>query len=480
MASNRPVIAWFRQDLRLSDNPALTAAVQSGSPVLPVYVLDDDNAGDWAMGAASRWWLHQSLASLNESLDGNLQLFRGKADEVIPKLAEETDASGVFWNRCYEPWRIKRDKKIKSALKESGTKAESRNGSLLFEPQSVMKDDGTPYRVFTPFYRKGCLENSPAPREPRRASSIGQFSRKAKGLSLDDLDLMPEIAWYKSIASEWSPGEEGAKRRLRRFLEEGVVEYKDGRNRPDRKYVSRLSPHLHFGEISPHYVWHKAKDRMQNAALKKNVDHFLSELGWREFSYYILYHFPDLPRKNLQRKFNRFPWRTDKKALRRWQRGKTGYPIVDAGMRELWETGYMHNRVRMIVSSFLVKNLMLHWHDGEEWFWDTLVDADLANNSASWQWVAGSGADAAPYFRIFNPVTQGNKFDPDGDYVRKYVPEVAALPDKYLHSPWEAPEDVLEKAGVELGETYPEPIVDLKESRERALDAFKSISGSDD
>ena len=477
MARQRPVICWFRQDLRLADNPALSAAVASGAPLLPIYILDDENAGEWAMGEASRWWLHQSLASLDASLDGQLQLFRGRAEQLIPELVQQTDASGVYWNRCYEPWRIHRDRQIKTALREQGIAAESYNGSLLFEPQSVTKGDGTPYRVFTPFYKKGCLEGAPPPRKPKRASSIKRVSRAARGLELEALELLPHIPWYDGLAAAWSPGEAGARRRLKKFLLDGIADYKEGRNRPDKQHVSRLSPHLHFGEISPHAVWHAAEARAVNAALGKNVEHFLSELGWREFSYYILYHAPELPRQNLQRKFNRFPWRSDKKALRRWQQGQTGYPIVDAGMRELWQTGYMHNRVRMIVGSFLVKNLMLHWHHGEDWFWDTLVDADLANNSASWQWVAGCGADAAPYFRIFNPVTQGYKFDPNGDYVRKYVPEISELPDKYLHSPWEAPGEILEQAGIRLGETYPQPMVELKASRERALDAFKAISG---
>ncbi len=475
MSRKPPVIFWFRQDLRLADNPGLSAAIASGAPLLPVYILDDEDAGEWAMGAASRWWLHQSLDSLGKSLDGRLQLFRGKAHEIIAELVQETGASGVYWNRCYEPWRIRRDRDIKAALRDQGMVAESHNGSLLFEPQSVTKNDGTPYRVFTPFYKKVCLEGAPPPRQPKRASPVKAFSNAARGIGLEALGLLPDIAWYESIAAAWTPGEQGARRRLKKFLKDGIVDYKEGRNRPDKHYVSRLSPHLHFGEISPHTVWYAAKDRVQNKALKQNVEHFLSELGWREFSYYILYHFPDLPRENLQRKFNRFSWRKDKKSLRRWQQGRTGYPIVDAGMRELWQTGYMHNRVRMIVASFLVKNLLLHWHQGEDWFWDTLVDADLANNSASWQWVAGSGADAAPYFRIFNTGTQGRKFDPDGDYVRQYVPELAALPDKYLHSPWEAPDEVLEEADIRLGETYPEPMVDLKASRERALEAFKGL-----
>jgi deoxyribodipyrimidine photo-lyase len=286
---------------------------------------------------------------------------------------------------------------------------------------------------------------------------------------------MPSKRWYDGIAEAWKPGEAGALERLESFLDEGIRNYKEDRNRPDLENVSRLSPHLHFGEISPHQVWHAANSLKATGGLENDIDHFLSELGWREFSYSLLYHWPALPHNNLQGKFDRFPWREDPASLRRWQRGQTGYPIVDAGMRELWQTGYMHNRVRMIVGSFLVKNLLLHWHQGEAWFWDTLVDADLANNSASWQWIAGCGADAAPYFRIFNPVTQGRKFDPNGVYVRRLVPEIAALPDKFLHSPWEAPAPVLAGVGIELGSDYPRPMVDLKASRERALEAFRSI-----
>jgi deoxyribodipyrimidine photo-lyase len=476
MSHTRPVIVWFRQDLRVADNPALCKAVESGMPMLPVYILDDENAGQWRTGGAGRWWLQQSLSALDRSLQGNLRFFRGKADEIIPDIARNLDAAGVFWNRCYEPWRIHRDRELKKLLREDGRTVESCNGSLLFEPQVVMKNDGTPYRVFTPFYRKGCLQAAPAPRSPLPAPAPKFFGEASPGHDLDALGLMPDIPWYSEMAALWQPGEAGALDRLEGFLDSGIHHYKEGRNRPDLEHVSRLSPHLHFGEISPNQVWHAASTLMAQARLEKDVDHFLSELGWREFSHHLLYHWPDLPSKNLQAKFDAFPWRDDPVALERWQRGQTGYPIVDAGMRELWRTGYMHNRVRMIVGSFLVKNLLLHWHHGEEWFWDTLVDADLANNSAGWQWIAGCGADAAPYFRIFNPVTQGNKFDSQGAYVRHYVPELAAIPDKYLHSPWDAPADVLRESGVELGVDYPMPIVDLKGSRERALEAFRSLS----
>jgi deoxyribodipyrimidine photo-lyase len=469
--STKPVIIWFNGDLRLSDNPALTAAVATGRPVLPIYVHDDISPGDFDMGAASRWWLHQSLVQLDQSLDRHLHLARGAAASLVVDLAARTAAHGVYWNRGYEPWRIKRDRRIKTELRNLGIVASSFGGSLLFEPQSVTKADGTPYRVFTPFYRKGCLERMPEPRRPlpppENVTWLG-----VPGDPLESLQLMPSVNWYEEIAAEWSPGEAGAGRRLTSFILNGITHYKEGRNRPDQAYVSRLSPHLHFGELSPNQAWYAAAE---SGAPADDIDHFQSELGWREFSHHLLYHNPELPTANLQRKFDRFPWREDADALARWQSGRTGYPIVDAGMRELWQTGYMHNRVRMIVGSFLVKNLLLDWRHGEAWFRDTLLDADLANNSASWQWIAGCGADAAPYFRVFNPVTQSVKFDPDGTYVRRYVPELAQLPTRHLHAPWNAPPEILADAGIRLGDDYPAPVVDLVESRERALAAFHSL-----
>lgn len=478
MPDSAPVILWFRQDLRLADNPALHAAVQQGRPILPVYILDDENAGEWRMGAASRWWLHQSLQDLNASLRGGLVYLRGDARIILTELARDVQASGVYWNRCYEPWRIARDTDVKATLQRESIAVRSFNGSLLFEPPNITKSDGTPYRVFTPFYRKGCLQNGIPPRQPLRAPRDIVLHKVDAGLALDELELMPDISWYDEMAGEWSPGEDGAASRLREFLLSGISHYDEGRNRPDQRYVSRLSPHLHFGEISPNQVWFAAQEVGTGKELSPDVDRFLSELGWREFSHNLLYNQPTLTNKNLQQKFDRFPWISDDIALRRWQRGETGYPIVDAGMRELWHTGYMHNRVRMIVGSFLVKNLMQHWLHGARWFWNTLVDADLANNSASWQWIAGCGADAAPYFRIFNPVTQGKKFDPEGLYVRRFIPELATMPDKFVHNPWDAPAAVLHEAGVTLGDNYPLPIIELKASRERALAAFKSLSPS--
>lgn len=469
-------IFWFRQDLRLSDNPGFYEAAQRGK-ILPIYILDDEGAGEFKMGGASRWWLHHSLKKLNESLGGNLHLTKGNPSEILQNLCIQHNIKSVYWNRCYEPWRMHRDAKLKSQFRDQGIDCQSFNGSLLWEPWDVLKKDETPYKVFTPYYRKGCLAAT-APRPPLPIPKTIDLKIQEGGLTLSDLNLMPQIQWYDQMESCWDIGESAAQNRLNEFLEQELIGYKENRNYPNKKNVSRLSPHLHFGEISPHQVWYAAQ---RSALLERNeedLDCFLSELGWREFSYYLLYHFPELPRKNFQPKFDGFPWRSNTSFLKAWQSGQTGYPIIDAGMRELWQTGYMHNRVRMIVGSFLVKNLQLHWHHGENWFWDCLVDADLASNSASWQWIAGSGADAAPYFRIFNPILQGEKFDPEGHYTRRYVPELANLPTPYLFKPWEAPESVLSKAGVILGKDYPKPIIGLSESRNSALEAYRSMGNS--
>ena len=473
-ANEKPIILWFRQDLRLGDNPALLAAHETGQPIIPLYILDDVNSGKWRMGAASRWWLHNSLAALNQDLGNALVFENGNPEDILNDLINKTGADKVFWNRCYEPWRINRDKAIKQCLKNNHVTVKSYNGSLLFEPHTVLKEDNTPYRVFTPFYKKGCLLRGGEPRVPTPKPNKLNIL-KDKQLSLSDLNLMPNINWYQTMQSEWQPGEYGAKKRLETFIKKGLLGYKNGRNFPSLGNISRLSPHLHFGEISPNAAWFKVKSAMAIEQCENDGEHFLSELAWREFSNSLLFHFPNMPRQNLQPKFDTFPWQKNDGALKAWQQGLTGYPIVDAGMRELWQTGYMHNRVRMIVGSFLVKNLLIHWHHGEEWFWDTLLDADLANNSTSWQWIAGCGADAAPYFRIFNPVTQGQKFDSKGDYIRRFVPEITNLPDKYIHAPWEAPRHILKTAEVELGKDYPNPIIDLKSSRERALYAFKQL-----
>ncbi|MEO6203665.1 MAG: deoxyribodipyrimidine photo-lyase [Nitrospirales bacterium] len=473
--TNCPIVVWFRQDLRIKDNPALLAAHQTGHPILPLFILDKENSGEWKFGAASRWWLHESLKALNENLERKICFQAGSTEKIIKNLMKESGAEAIYWNRCYEPWRIASDGHIQETLQTKKIEVHTFNGALLFEPQTALKKDGTPYKVFTPFYQRGCLRKGNDPRRPSKSPKKLMLSTH-KGLVLKELDLLPTFPWHKKLSKHWQPGEAGAQARLKAFLKSGLKQYKEGRNYPSRNNVSRLSPHLHFGEISPNKVWHAAKQRMGVEGWRNDGETFLSELGWREFSHSLLFHFPDLPRKNLQKKFNTFPWRKDQKALKRWQQGQTGYPIVDAGMRELWETGYMHNRVRMIVGSFLVKNLMLHWHLGEDWFWDTLVDADLANNSASWQWIAGCGADAAPFFRIFNPVTQGKRFDENGEYVRRFVPELKKMPMTYLHNPWEAPEKVLVDAGVKLGENYPLPIVKLGGSRKRALEAFSGLT----
>ena len=460
-------IHWFRRDLRLSDNPALAFAAKSGA-LLPVFILEEEDQS----GAASRAWLHRSLKALNASLGGALRVYKGDPAVILPRLAADHGARTVTWTRRYDARGIDRDTALKSDLRARGLSVHSANGALLWEPMDVNKADGTPYRVFSPFFRKGCAAAAP-PREPQDAPQVALVDSPNE-TSLDDLALRPSPAWDSDVLAEWTPGEAGARARLKAFFEEGLSGYKDGRDIPSAPHVSRLSPHLAFGEISPNTVWYGAKAQPAS----RDRDHFLSELGWREFSYNLLFHNPDIDWQNLNRKFDAFPWRDAPDLLVAWQKGQTGIPIVDAGMRELWQTGYMHNRVRMIVASFLVKNLLVHWHHGLAWFHDTLFDADPANNPASWQWVAGSGADAAPYFRIFNPVTQSAKFDPDGAYLRRYVPELTRLSDKHIHAPWEAPPETLRAAGIALGHDYPHPIADLRESRQAALAAYDQIKGS--
>ncbi len=387
---------------------------------------------------------------------------KGDAAKEMPNFVEKTKAEAVFWNRRYEPWAMERDKGIKENLKENGVEAHSFNGSLLFEPWEIKNKTGLSYKVFTP-YSRACHERGGI-RPPTGTKKVN-FT-KAEGLTLDDLKLMPSIKWYGGMDDFWKPGEEGGKARLKRFAADAAAKYKAQRDFPAIDGVSRLSPYLHFGELSPHQIWDAISGKVDRA------HDYLRQLLWREFSWHLLYHAPDFPEKPWDAKFTKFPWKKDKKLLRLWQKGLTGYPIVDAGMRQLWETGWMHNRVRMIVGSFLVKNLLLNWRDGEDWFWDTLVDADLGNNAAGWQWIAGCGADAAPYFRIFNPVLQSRKFDPAGEYIKKYIPELKKLPANLVHAPWEASPLELSAAGVTLGKTYPAPVVDLAESRDRALKAY--------
>jgi len=463
-------IVWFRQDLRLADNPALYEAASEGK-VIPLYILEDaGRTGDThPLGGASRWWLHHSLEALRRDL-GGLVCLSGDARVILPALVKETGAKTVFWNRCYEPHAIERDSTIKADLKAEGVLVRSFKASLLFEPWEIETRAGGPFKVYSPFWR--ALQAKPVP-EPLPAPERLDLAAGPAGEDISDWALVPSKPdWARHFKDTWQPGERGAMNRLERFLKEGLENYGSLRNRPDLPNVSRLSPHLHFGEISPRRIWHGTKRADRHSS---DADKFLSEIAWREFSHHLLYHFPQMPSRNWKPDFDAYPWRDSPEDLQAWQRGRTGYPIVDAGMRELWQTGYMHNRVRMIAASFLVKHLRLHWHHGEAWFRDTLVDADLANNSAGWQWVAGSGADAAPYFRIFNPMTQGAKFDPDGAYVRKWCPELEALETAHIHAPFLAPDDVLAKAGVKLGQTYPKPIVDHAAARKAALEGYQEV-----
>ena len=464
---NQPLsIVWFRQDLRTLDNPALTAACKADN-VLPIYILDDANAGQYKMGGASRWWLHHSLKALNASLSNALNIYHGDAATVIGDLCQRFAVETVYWNRCYEPYHITQSQNIKVQLSSQGIKACSINGSLLNEPWAVFKKDGSPYKVFTPYHREASKIDRPIDILPAPTLPIG-LTRDPKAILLDSLALLPLTHWDANFYKHWTPGEAGASSLRKRFLSDGINDYKDGRDRPALKAISRLSPHLHFGDISPQQII----NALLTIADDQNSEHFKREIRWREFSYYLLFHFPGLPNQNLKTNFDHFPWENNPAWLKRWQQGLTGYPLVDAGMRELRQTGYMHNRVRMVVASFLIKNLLVDWRLGASWFWDCLVDADLASNSASWQWVAGCGTDASPYFRVFNPIIQGEKFDPQGEYTKLYLPELKELPDKYLYRPWEAPTDVLSQANITLGETYPHPIVQIKESRERALAAY--------
>ena len=468
-------IVWFRQDLRLADNPALFHAAAQG-PVVPVYILDEGAERDDAprpLGGASRWWLHNSLAALDRSL-GGLLLMRGDPSTILRDLAAQTGAGAVHWNRCYEPQSVARDKALKVSLRGDGLDVRSFNGALLHEPWEIETGGGGPFKVFSPFWRAALKHPVAA---PLPAPSLTRAEGGVSGDTLDSWDLLPKRPdWAAGWPDQWQPGEAGARARLEAFLADGVGGYGSLRDRPDLPNVSRLSPHLHFGEISPRQIWARADIEAQSRPeLHKDLDKFLSELGWREFSHHLLYHFPSLPQDNWRQAFDAYPWRESDDDLHAWHCGMTGYPFVDAGLRELWQTGYMHNRVRMVAASFLVKHLRIHWHHGEAWFWDTLVDADMANNAASWQWVAGSGADAAPYFRIFNPVTQGRKFDPDGAYVRRWCPELAGLDNDIIHAPFDAPPETLAKAGVRLGITYPKPIVEHATARALALDGYNAV-----
>ncbi len=459
-------IHWFRHDLRLADNPALVAAARHGR-VLPVAIDDPALEKTHPPGAAFAWWRRRSLAAIDAALGGALRVLRGNPSTLLVDLAARHGASLITWTRAHEPWTIARDRDVKVALAARGLKVQSANGALLWEPWEALKADGTPYRVFTPFFRRGCL-GAPPPRRPLPAPRLDLVARAPDETGIT---LPRESGWQGKLARHWTIGEAGAHRALEAFIAERLAGYAKGRDFPQRDQTSRISPHLAHGEISPNAAWHA----VEGAGPAEDVASFRAELGWREFCAHQLYHFPDLPDAPLRPEFAAMPWRDDPKALAAWQRGQTGVPLVDAGMRELWQTGFMHNRVRMVVASFLIKNLMIDWRAGMRWFADCLVDHSSASNAANWQWVAGSGLDAAPYFRVFNPAAQAAKFDPEGGYIRRFLPEIARLPDRWLGAPWTAPENARAEVGLRLGRDYPRPIIDLAASRERTLAAWRSL-----
>jgi deoxyribodipyrimidine photo-lyase len=472
-----PVIVWFRRDLRLTDNPALAEAAASGRPVIPLYILDETK-NLRAPGSASLWWLDKSMRALAADLEkrgSKLILRRGEAAKIIREVVENTSAKTVVWNRLYDPGLVDRDTDLKKALGEDGIEAKSCNAALLTEPWVLKTKAGEPYKVFTPFWKALRAEVGDFALH-RAPAKLAAPARWPKSEALDGWTLHPTKPDWSKGFEVWTPGEAGAHARLDAFVGHDLADYPRTRDEPGDDATSRLSPHLHFGEIGPRQVWRAVESAAhRHAKLSGAADKYLAELAWRDFNHELLFHRPDLPTKSFKPAYDAFPWRTDAKGLKAWTRGLTGYPMVDAGMRQLWATGFMHNRVRMIAASFLIKHLLVDWREGEAWFWDTLVDADEANNVGNWQWVAGSGADASPFFRIFNPIGQGQKFDAGGEYVRRWIPEIAKLDNEVVHSPWTASAEVLKRAGVTLGETYPKPIVDHDFARKRALEALKAI-----
>jgi len=473
-------ILWFRRDLRLDDNPALAAALASGRPVLPVYIHAPHEEAPWAPGATSRWWLHRSLQSLDRSLQNRgsrLWITQGDSLAELRRIVATTGAAEVHWNRLYDPRIRDRDTAIEQALRADGLHCESHNGSLLFEPWEILTAQGQPYRVFSAFWRNATKRLPDIrPTAPTKDIQWTRIEPPLPGLAIKDLALQPETAWDAGLQETWTPGEQAAQDMAAHFLDTRLSRYGEDRDRPDMPGTSRLSPHLHFGEISPRRLLELTRSRVADPS-EDPAEPFIREVGWREFAHHLLYHFPQTPTEPLNPRFADFPWKQDETdaRLQAWRQGRTGIPVVDAGLRELWHTGWMHNRVRMLVASFLTKNLLLPWQKGAVWFWDTLVDADLASNTLGWQWTAGCGADAAPYFRVFNPVLQGKRFDPEGAYVKRWCPELARLPLKSLHQPWTAPTTILTAAGVALGVDYPHPMVDLATSRQQALAAWETI-----
>ena len=471
----RPNLLWLRLDLRVTDHPALVAAVKSGGPVIPVYIHDPKGEGKWHARGASEAWLAYALADSAaqfEKLGSPLVIRQGDSLTELRKLIKESQAGAVFWNRRYEPSIRERDSAIKTALRADGLQAESFNGNLLHDPTKIKTLAGNPFQVFTPFW-KNCLLNLPFEEPLAAPRKLSGPEKPLSSLAIDALKLKPRIPWDVTMWKNWDPTRKGAEKRLEHFVDGPVRDYPTARDIPKVDGTSRLSPYLHFGQISPREIIHAVKKAGKWSI--KGGEKYVAEVGWREFGHHLIYHFPKTTDEPLRAEFKAFPWAREKRLLKGWQHGQTGYPIVDAGMRQLWQTGWMHNRVRMVAASVLVKHFLQPWQDGAAWFWDTLVDADLASNTMGWQWAGGCGADAAPYFRVFNPVLQGEKFDAEGTYVREFVPELAKLPAKWIHKPWEAPADVLEAAGVELDKTYPRPLVGLTEGRDRALKAFERL-----
>lgn len=469
-------IVWFRQDLRLADNPALQAACQSGLSIIPIYLWDTEAEGDWAMGAADQVWLHESLKSLGErfrTLQSRLIIQRGGTETLLVQLSRLVKAKQIHCNARYEPHAIRQEDSLQHALSKEGVELViHKGGKLIWEPNTIQTGSGNPYQVYTPFFKR-CVEALPSISPLPQPESLKSPNQWPNSLTVDDLKLLPSIPWDQEIRAFWQPGEFHAHQLLKTFIDKKQDDYVNARNIPAIDGTSLLSPYLRHGEISPRQIWHDVTE-----AGRKSGKDYLREIVWREFAYHVLFHFPHTTQSALKPKFNDLPWTMNPEYFERWTKGQTGYPIVDAGMRQLWRIGWMHNRVRMIVGSFLTKDLMISWYDGARWFWDTLVDADLAQNSLNWQWVGGCGADAQPFFRIFNPVTQSKKFDPDGKYIRQWVPELAKLPAKYIHEPWNAPPLALLEAGVTLGKTYPEPIVDHATARTQALKLYKGIGES--
>jgi deoxyribodipyrimidine photo-lyase len=477
--SSSPIIVWFRSDLRLQDHPALSAAVKTGAPVYPVYILDDKAAGRWKLGGASRWWLANSLDALSRDIahrGGRLILRQGDTAAELGRIVKETGATAVHFTRGYEPSATALEVRLKALFDDVGIAFKRYGGRLLREPEELCTASGKSYQVFTPFWRAFGRDFT-APKPLPAPKQLGAPPRSLKSDTIADWSLLPvKPDWSDGLTKTWGPGEAGAHARLKDFIAGALAGYAKSRDRLDQTGTSRLSPHLAFGEISPAACWRAATAVLnESSASDQSIETFLKEIAWREFCYSLLFHHPKMPDEPLREEFAAFKWSTTSAELKAWQTGMTGYPVVDAGMRELWATGYMHNRARMIVASFLAKHLLLPWTAGEAWFWDTLVDADLANNAANWQWVAGCGADAAPYFRIFNPVLQGEKFDPSGDYVRRWVPELARLSTDEIHAPWTTDEATLARAGIVIGKSYPSPIVDHKAARNRALATYEKL-----